>query len=160
MIDFENDADANVLKENWKAKFPEKWAVKGFRQIANFKKVGAHCIPNAQFEKCLKGSIDQISFKTFKLRKFTYKNNDLSSMLAMYNPMVATNIAKNTKAKEDNAKVSFMSIEPILNGNYSPDALKFLQSQGFGFSFQDNLNSANQDHGHKFNRLMSNLVEI
>lgn len=79
-------------------------------------------------------------------------------MLSMFNPIVSMNLAKNSKDKQDNAKVSYRKIGPILNGNYNQDVLKFLQSQGFGFSFQDNLNAANQDHGHKLNRLCSNLV--
>lgn len=78
----------------------------------------------------------------------------------MFNPVISTNLAKNSKKKQDNASVSYGRIEPILNGNYSADVLKFLQSHGFGFSFQENLNTANQDHGHKLNRLCSNLMEI
>jgi len=48
-----------------------------------------------------------ISFNTIKLKDISYKSSDLSSMLSMYNPSIPVNIAKNSKAKQDNAKVTY-----------------------------------------------------
>lgn len=142
-------------------RYPGLWKVKGFLTITAFERtVGSKSKPLPEVKNSTGNHIDGISFPTFKLKNFSYTGSDLGSLLTMYNPSMTSNISKVSKDKLDNAKVSFNRLDVNLNGFYGQEALKFLQGTGFGYSYDQNLKTSNQDHGHKFARLCSNLVEV
>lgn len=67
--------------------------------------VGAFSRPSKEFQDIFHDNIDHVGFSTFQLKTMPYRSSDLGSMLSMFNPVVSTNLAKNSKKKQDNASV-------------------------------------------------------
>lgn len=87
-----------------------------------------------------------------------WKSLKSGPMLSIFNPCDVSSKKKDTLEKKGHLEISYMNAQPRVNFVMSAGVQTFLNENGFGVGTNQISKAPSQNHGHAFNRYLSNSM--